>query len=180
MTMTEPAADPRFPVGKFQRDVEATPERRREWIESIAETPARFRAAVEGLSDEQMDTPYRDGGWTVRQVVHHVADSHMNAYLRTKFALSEDNPTIKPYPEQIWAEMTDGRTAAVTTSLDLIEALHTRWVMLLQSLTPAHFARTLLHPERGPMSLDDVLDLYSWHCRHHTAHVTARREREGW
>jgi hypothetical protein len=172
--------DLRYPVGPFVATVPFSPAQRAAAIAAIAEAPARFRLAVVGLTEAQIDTRYRPDGWTVRQVVHHVADSHMNAYLRTKFALSEDNPTIKPYPEQIWAEMTDGRTAAVTTSLDLIEALHTRWVMLLQSLTPAHFARTLLHPERGPMSLDDVLDLYSWHCRHHTAHVTALREREGW
>jgi hypothetical protein len=173
-------ADLRYPVGPFAATVPFSPAQRAAAIATIAEGPARLRLAVSGLTDAQLDTPYRPDGWKVRQVVHHVADSHMNAYLRTKFALSEDNPTIKPYQEQIWAEMTDGRTAPVATSLDLLDALHSRWVMLLQSLTPAQFARTLLHPERGPMSLDDVLDLYSWHCRHHTAHVTALRERGGW
>jgi hypothetical protein len=173
-------ADLRYPVGPFTATVPFSPAQRAAAITVIAEAPARLRLAVAGLTEDQLDTPYRPDGWTVRQAVHHVADSHLNAYLRTKFLLSEDHPTITPYPEQIWAEMADGRTAPVTTSRDLIDALHSRWVLLLRSLAPSQFARTLLHPERGPMTLDDVLDMYTWHCRHHTAHVTALREREGW
>ncbi len=139
-----------------------------------------MRLACAGLSDAQLDTAYRPDGWTVRQVVHHTVDSHINAYLRTKFALSDDNPTIRPYPEAIWAEMADAKSAPVSMSLTLLDALHGRWVMLLRSLAPGQFARTLLHPERGPMTIDDVLAMYEWHSRHHTAHITALRNREGW
>lgn len=180
MTMTKPAADPRYPVGKFQREVEPTPERRREWIEAIAETPARFRAAVEGLSDEQLDTPYREGGWTVRQLAHHVPDSHMNALIRFKLGLTEDNPLIKTYDEARWAELADVRATPVETSLRTLELLHERWVALLRSLTDEQWARTIQHPEWGPMRLETMLALYAWHGRHHVAHVTALRERMGW
>jgi uncharacterized damage-inducible protein DinB len=181
MTMTEPAAaDPRYPVGKFQRDVEPTPERRREWIDAIAETPARFRAAVQGLSDEQLDTPYRDGGWTVRQLAHHVPDSHMNALIRFKLGLTEDNPLIKTYDEARWAELEDVRATPVETSLRTLELLHERWVNLLRSMTDEQWARTIQHPEWGPMRLEVMLALYAWHGRHHVAHVTSLRERMGW
>ncbi|WP_420129911.1 YfiT family bacillithiol transferase [Longimicrobium sp.] len=180
MTMTESAADPRFPVGTFQRDVEATPERRREWIGSIAETPARFRAAVEGLSDQQLDTPYRDGGWTVRQLAHHVPDSHMNAYTRFKLGLTEENPTIKTYDEAAWAELEDTRSTPVASSLTALELLHERWVNLLRSISDEQWARTINHPDHGPMRLDMLLAMYAWHGRHHVAHVTALRERMGW
>lgn len=173
-------SDLRFPIGPFAATTPFSPERRAAAVRTLAELPARLRLACAGLDERQLDTPYRPGGWTVRQLVHHVADSHLNAYLRTKFALSEDTPTIKPYPEQIWAEMADARTLPVAVSLDLLDAMHTRWVTLLHALEAAQFARTLLHPERGPMSLDDVLDLYDWHSRHHVAHVTALRDREGW
>lgn len=172
--------DLRFPVGPFSASTPFSPAQRAASIRDITELPARLRLACAGLDDARLDTPYRPGGWTVRQLVHHVADSHLNAYLRTKFALSEDAPTIKPYPEQIWAEMADARTLPAAVSLDLLDAMHTRWVTLLHALAEPQFARTLLHPERGPMSLDDVLDLYAWHSRHHVAHVTALREREGW
>jgi DinB superfamily len=174
-------SDLRYPVGDFTAS--ATPftaASREAAIRTLTEAPARLSLACAGLSDAQLDTPYRPGGWTVRQVVHHVVDSHINAYLRTKFALSDDNPTIRPYPEAIWAEMTDARTAPVSMSLTLLDALHGRWVMLLRSLPAAQFARTLLHPERGPMTIDDVLAMYEWHSRHHIAHITALREREGW
>ncbi len=173
-------SDLRYPIGPLVTTTPMAPAQRAAAIAVLAEAPARFRLACAGLTDAQLDTPYRPEGWTVRQVVHHVADSHINAYLRTKFALSDDNPTIRPYPEAIWAEMADGRLAPVSMSLDLLDALHGRWVMLLQSMAPELFARTLMHPERGPMSIDDVLAMYEWHSRHHTAHITALREREGW
>jgi uncharacterized damage-inducible protein DinB len=180
MTMTEPAADPRYPVGKFDRTVEPTPERRREWIGAIAETPAHFRAAVQGLSDEQLDTPYRDGGWTVRQLAHHVPDSHMNALIRFKLGLTEDNPLIKTYDEARWAELEDVRATPVETSLRTLELLHERWVNLLRSMTDEQWARTIQHPEWGPMRLETMLALYAWHGRHHVAHVTRLRDRMGW
>ena len=172
--------DLRYPIGPFEATVPFTAPHRASAIKALAEAPARFRLAVAGLSDAQLDTSYRPGGWTVRQVVHHVADSHIHSYVRTKFALSEDQPTIKPYPEEIWAEFTDGRLEPVATSLDLIEALHARWVTLLRSLSDSTFERRLLHPDRGPMTLDDIVQLYAWHSRHHIAHITTLREREGW
>lgn len=180
MTEPEPAADPRYPVGKFQRNVEPTPERLREWLDAIAETPARFRAAVQGLTDEQLDTPYREGGWKVRQLAHHVPDSHMNAYIRFKLGLTEDSPTIKTYDEARWAELEDTRATPVESSLATLELLHARWVSLLRSLTDEQWARTIQHPEWGPMRLDTLLALYAWHGRHHVAHVTGLRERMGW
>ena len=173
-------SDLRYPVGPLSIPSPITAAHRAAAITTLAEAPARFRLATAGLSDAQLDTRYRPDGWTVRQVVHHVVDSHMNAYLRTKFALSEENPTIRPYPEAIWAEMVDARMAPVSMSLNLLDALHGRWVMLLKSLAPELFARTLMHPERGPMSIDDLLALYEWHSRHHTAHITNLRAREGW
>lgn len=173
-------SDLRYPVGPLAAPAPFTPAHRAAAIKTLAEAPARLRLACAGLTDAQLDTPYRPGGWTVRQVVHHVVDSHINAYLRTKFALSEDNPTIKPYPEAVWAEMTDGRKAPVSMSLNLLDALHGRWVMLLTSLAPEQFARALMHPDRGPMSIDDVLAMYEWHARHHTAHITELRARENW
>ena len=173
-------ADLRYPVGPFEAPAALSAADRATAIRTLAELPARMRLAVAGLSDAQLDTPYRPDGWTVRQVVHHTADSHVNAYIRLKFALSEDNPTIKPYAEAVWAEMLDARTAPVAVSLDLLEALHVRLVMLLRGLPVEAFARTLFHPERGAMTVDDYLALYDWHSRHHTAHVTALRAREGW
>lgn len=149
-------------------------------IDSIAVTPTQLSDAVSGLSDAQLDTPYRPGGWTVRQLVHHVADSHINAYTRFRFALTEDNPTIKPYEEAVWADLPDARLLPPTVSLLLIQALHERWVALLRGLPHESFARTLLHPDNGSMTMDDLLTMYAWHGRHHTAHVTALRERMGW
>ncbi len=172
--------DLRYPIGKFVMEGAATDDRRREWIEAIAETPARLRAAVEGLSPEQLDTPYRPDGWTVRQVVHHVPESHLNAYTRLKLALTEQEPTIRPYNEKLWAELEDSRTAPVEMSLALLEALHQRWVLVMRSLGAAEFARTLRHPEIGVMNLDKLLALYAWHGRHHVAHITSLRKRMGW
>jgi uncharacterized damage-inducible protein DinB len=172
--------DLRYPIGNFQVDNDITDEKRQVWIRQIAETPARLRAAVVGLSPEQLETPYRPGGWTVRQVVHHVADSHLNSYVRFKLALTEQEPTIKPYDEAQWAELIDGRAAPMEVSLALLDSLHTRWVMLLRSLSPEDFQRKFYHPERGPMNLNTNLSLYAWHGRHHTAHITSLRERMGW
>jgi uncharacterized damage-inducible protein DinB len=149
-------------------------------IEQIAETPAKVRAAVEGFTEQQLDTPYREGGWTVRQVVHHLADSHMNAYVRFKLALTEDEPTIKTYEQDRWADTVDSRTAPAEISLLLLDGLHDRWAMLLRSLSAADFARKFTHPEHGKMTLERLLGLYAWHGRHHTAHITGLRDRKGW
>jgi uncharacterized damage-inducible protein DinB len=172
--------DPRYPVGRFQLDGEITPDSRREWIAQVAEVPARLRAAVEGLGPEQLDTPYREGGWTVRQVVHHVPDSHLNAYVRFKLALTEDAPAIKTYEEARWAELPDTRLTPPEVSLALLDALHRRWVILLEALSEADWRRTFRHPEWGDIPLERTLALYAWHGRHHVAHVTALRERMGW
>ncbi|MDE3128267.1 MAG: putative metal-dependent hydrolase, partial [Gemmatimonadota bacterium] len=152
------------------------------FIETVAGTPAALREAVHGLDDTQLDTPYRPDGWTVRQLVHHLPDSHLNSYVRFKLALTEQEPTIKPYDEKGWAELPDGRSPLVAESLALLDALHARWVYLLRAMTPAEFARTLVHPERpgAPMTLNMMLALYAWHGRHHVAHITALRDREGW
>jgi len=172
--------DPRFPIGTFDRSTPVAPEQIPGLIEQIADAPARVRAAVEGLTDEQLDTPYREGGWTARQLVHHLPDSHMNAFIRFRLALTENEPTIKPYDEARWAELEDSRTAPPEISLTLLDALHDRWTRLLRSMGPSDFARTLRHPEMGVMRLDTVLGLYAWHGRHHAAHLTALRERMGW
>lgn len=178
----ESAVDPRYPIGRFDRPKTAlTAVERSTAIDVLANAPRGLRSAVDGLSDSQLDTPYRDGGWTVRQVVHHVADSHMNAYVRCKLALTEDTPTIKPYDEARWATLDDARSPLVPESLALIDALHARWVYQLRRLQPADFARAVNHPEwKGPMSLDVLVALYSWHSRHHTAHITTLRQRRGW
>jgi hypothetical protein len=174
--------DLRFPIGKYRRPTAPlTDGQRREFIEAIAATPARMSEAVKGLKPEQLDTRYRPDGWTVRQVVHHVPDSHMNAYMRFKLALTEDLPLIKPYDEAKCAELGDVRTAPIEPSLALLENLHKRWVLLLRTLGPAEWSRKFRHPEwDNPMSLDDSLALYAWHGKHHVAHITSLREREGW
>jgi hypothetical protein len=174
-------SDLRYPIGKFSLEGEITEARQRQWIDEIAEAPAALRAAVDGLTPTQIETPYRPGGWTVRQVVHHVPDSHLNAYMRFKLALTEDEPTIKPYDEARWAELADTRTVPIEVSLVFLEQLHRRWVALLRALTPAEFRRTFQHPEHGrALSLEETLALYAWHGRHHVAHITALRQREGW
>lgn len=170
----------RFPVGRFDVRAPVAAEQLPGWIEQIADTPARLRAAVEGLSAEQLDTPYRPGGWTVRQVVHHVPDSHMNAYTRLKLALTEDEPAIKPYDEAAWARLEDSRSTPVEVSLALLESLHDRWVRVLRTLGPAELARTLRHPEMGTLRVDALVGLYAWHGRHHVAHAVGLRERMGW
>jgi uncharacterized damage-inducible protein DinB len=172
--------DPRYPIGKFELPKEVTPALRQAAIDDIAATPAKVRAAVAGLSDAQLDTPYREGGWTVRQVVHHIVDSHMNAYVRCRLALTETQPTIKPYEESAWANLEDARSAPVEVSLRLLEPLHERWVRLLRSVKTEQYARTLLHPDHGVKNLDWLLFLYTWHGKHHTAHITQLREQKGW
>jgi hypothetical protein len=173
--------DLRYPIGKFETRTVLTPGMRSGFIDDIEGMPAALRAAVAGLTALQLDTPYRTGGWTVRQVVHHVPDSHLNAYVRTKLALTEDEPTIRPYAEARWAELIDGRTGSPETSLSLLEAVHARWTILLRSLTPKEYARTLRHPEHpGILTVDWIIALYAWHGRHHVAHITSLRQREDW
>jgi uncharacterized damage-inducible protein DinB len=173
-------SDLRSPIGKVHFEGPLSEEQKKTSLEEIARTPANLRAAVKGLSEAQFDTPYRPGGWTVRQVVHHVPDSHLNSYVRFKLALTEDEPTIKPYAEDRWAELADTKSTPVEISLTLLDSLHDRWVRLLRSLTPDEWKRTFRHPELGPMTLEKTLALYAWHGRHHVAHITALREREGW
>lgn len=178
--MTTMAVDPRYPIGKFQWQGASTPAERATYIARLAACPTELRAAVRGLDDSQLDTPYRDGGWTVRQVVHHLPDSHMNAYVRFKLGLTEERPTIKPYEENSWAQLPDSRTAPIDVSLDMLNSVHARWVMVLRAMRDADFAREIVHPETGLQTLDRVLALYAWHGRHHIAHVTSLRERKGW
>jgi uncharacterized damage-inducible protein DinB len=173
-------ADPRYPIGRAEILPELTAERRAELIAQVAATPAQLRDAVAGLDDAQLDTPYREGGWTVRQVAHHLPDSHMNAYVRFKLALTEDEPTIKPYEEAAWAELADSRLP-VEPSLRLLDSLHVRWVALLRSMTPEQFGRCFVHPEHGrALTLEQTLQIYGWHGRHHVAQITGLRERMGW
>lgn len=170
----------RYPVGEFVTPASITPNDIRTWIHDIAECPTRLRAIVTGLNQEQLETPYRDGGWTVRQLVHHVPDSHMNAYVRTRMALTEDTPTIKPYAESEWAQLDDARTMPIEVSLELLDNLHQRWVRLLDSLHDADFDRAYIHPESGRVTLGLQMALYSWHSRHHVAHIAELRKRRGW
>jgi uncharacterized damage-inducible protein DinB len=173
--------DPRYPIGKFERRDTLTPDERRQCIDTIAAVPQKMREAIRGLDDRKLDTPYRDGGWTVRQVVHHVPDSHMNAFIRLKLALTEDSPTIKPYEESQWAKLADATETPIETSLTLLETLHKRWDIVLRSLHDGDFRRTFRHPDhQGTLTLDWLLAMYSWHGRHHVAHVTSLRERMGW
>ena len=173
--------DLRYPIGKFDPSAPITEQSRTSAIWDLAQLPEKLRAAVNGLSDAQLDTPYRPDGWTVRQLVHHCADSHLNAFTRVRLALTEDNPTIKPYLEQRWAELSDSRTLAIEPSLQILDGVQARLVALLRSLEGAQFARTVVHPEHGrTMSIDVLTALYGWHSRHHVRHITALREREGW
>jgi hypothetical protein len=173
--------DLRYPVGKFQYDGDASQPARERRIGEIGAAPGHLRAAVAGLSQAQLDTPYRPGGWTVRQVVHHLPDSHLNAYTRIKLALTEDSPTIRPYEEARWAELPDARSAPVDVSLSLLDFLHQRWVLLLRQLEPADFGRRFTHPEHGRrFDLDEAIAMYAWHGRHHVAHITSLRGRMGW
>ena len=178
---TPSMTDPRYPIGKHRHPDSVSTEQRARFIDQIAACPAAMREAVRGLDDARLDTPYRDGGWTVRQVVHHVPDSHLQAYVRIKLALTEDEPTIKAYEEARWAELPEARSAPIEMSLSLLDAVHARWMAALRSLTPAHFARRYFHPQQQRhLSIDQTLALYAWHGRHHVAHIQTLREREGW
>jgi hypothetical protein len=172
--------DLRYPVGRFDAKSALPPGGRSALIESLAAAPSRLRQAVDSLADPQLDTPYRDGGWTVRQVVHHVPESHMNAYIRMKWGLTEDAPMIKTYDENLWAQLPDDRTARIEPSLSLLEALHERWVILLNNISDGDYKKTIKHPEWGQVDLLFLLKLYEWHGRHHVAHVTRLRDRSGW
>jgi DinB superfamily len=162
----------RYPVGRMPRRSEPLDRAtRQQCIDAIEATPGRFRSLVNGSSDRQLDTPYRPGGWTVRQVVHHVPDSHMNAYIRMKLAVTENGPSIKTYEEGLWAELSDAKSGPVEMSLALLEALHRRWVAFLRGLPEPAFAKSFVHPEWGRVTLDEALVMYEWHCRHHAAHI---------
>jgi uncharacterized damage-inducible protein DinB len=169
--------DPRYPIGRFEAPAAYTRELRARFIREVGRAPEALERAVSGLTEQELDTPYREGGWTIRQVVHHVADSHMNAYVRFKLAVTEETPTIKPYHEARWAELEDAARAEITGSLALIAALHGRWVRFLRSLDEAQFGRKFNHPDIGVVTLDWALALYAWHGRHHVAHITSWRER---
>jgi hypothetical protein len=173
-------SDPRYPIGKFKFDGSPSEEQRSELIKDIQEAPAALRSAIKNLTPEQIETPYRDSGWTVRQVVHHIPESHMNAYVRFKLALTEDEPTIKPYMEDRWAGTPDVHSTPLEVSLTLLTSLHDRWVRLLRPLKPTDWKRTFRHPEIGIVSLEKTLALYSWHGQHHVAHITELRKRMGW
>jgi hypothetical protein len=172
--------DLRYPVGKFKFPDPVSAADRTKFIEEIAETPARLRAAVAGLSDSQLDTPYRPEGWTVRQVVHHVPDSHFTSYSRFKLALTEDEPTVRPFAEDRWAELPDGKSGPVEVSLRMLECLHSRWIALLRSIAEPDWKRTFIHTDLGRVRLDQNAALYAGHGRHHVAHITGLRERMGW
>ncbi|MGH7670966.1 MAG: YfiT family bacillithiol transferase [Gemmatimonadaceae bacterium] len=174
--------DLRYPIGRFTQPVDVSAAERAGYIEAVAGASAALREAVRGLDDSQLDTPYRPDGWTVRQVVHHLPDSHLNAYVRFKLALTEVGPTIKPYDQAAWAELPDGRSPLITESLALLDALHARWVYMLRAMKVGDFARTLVHPDRpgAPMTLEATLALYAWHGRHHVAQIMALRDRMRW
>lgn len=170
----------KYPIGKFKFSGELSAADRALFIQEIADAPAQLRAAVKGLSDAQLDTPYRPGGWTLRQVVHHLPDSHANSYVRFMLARTEDNPTIRTYEEHLWAELPEAKSGPIEMSMDLLDALHVRWVAHLKNLQPADFTRAFVHPVLGPVPLDKALALYAWHGRHHVAHITSLRGRQGW
>jgi hypothetical protein len=169
-----------YPIGEFAFPAAVSAEDRALHIRQLAEAPARFRQAVSGLTDAQLDTAYRPGGWTVRQVIHHMFDSHANGYIRFRVALTEIDPLIKPYDEAKWAELPDAKTGPVEVSLALVDGMHRRWVALLETMSEADFARAYMHPERGRLRLDVALAMYAWHSLHHEAHITGLRQRMGW
>ncbi len=170
----------KYPIGRYKAPVTISIDQRAAWIEEMAKLPDNLSKAVGGLTEAQLDTPYRPSGWTVRQVVHHLPDSHLNSYARFRLALTEDSPVIKPYEEAAWAELPDAKTAPIRPSLMLIEGLHARFVLLLKSMSEADFVKTFRHPELGEKRLDWTLGLYAWHCLHHVAQINNLRSREGW
>lgn len=170
----------KYPIGKYKAPDHIDQAKRDEWIKAIASLPSELTAAVQGLTEEQLDTPYREGGWTVRQLVHHMADSHLNSVIRFRWALTEETPLIKVYDEKLWAELPDAKSLSPQASLDLVEGLHRRWTALLRQMTETDFDRRLRHPVSGESSLGKMLGLYAWHGRHHVAHITKLRDRMGW
>jgi uncharacterized damage-inducible protein DinB len=180
MEQTSAAPDLRYPIGMFQKPESVSSEQRAEFIGQIAALPQQLREAVAGLSRKQLDAPYRPGGWTVRQVVHHLPDSHINSYVRFKLALTEDEPAIKTYQEDRWAELAEARSSPIEVSLALLESLHERWVLMLRAMSDTQFARTFRHPEMGVVPLDGNVALYAWHGRHHVAQIASLRARMGW
>jgi uncharacterized damage-inducible protein DinB len=172
--------DLRYPVGVYRKPATIGTAEREGFVEEIAAAPGRLRSAVRGLTGSQLDTRYRDGGWTVRQVVHHLPDSHLNAYVRFKLALTEEQPLIRTYEESLWAELPEARSAPIEMSLALLDAIHTRWVAGIRSLPASSFERSYRHPDMGLMTLNEQLAHYAWHCRHHCAHITSLRRRMGW
>ncbi len=171
----------KYPIGKYTKPESLTEEVLQDNINDIQSFPTRLREAVSNLNDAQLDTPYRPDGWTIRQVVHHCADSHMNSLIRFKLALTEDSPTIKPYYEERWAELADSKTMPIASGLTLLEGLHQRWIVLLNSLSEAEFKRTFIHPEHGKsFRLDENVGVYAWHCNHHLAHITSLKTRMQW
>jgi DinB superfamily len=170
----------RYPVGPCERPAEISAEEKQRHLLDIAELPAKLREAVAGLAPQHLDIPYREGGWTIRQIVHHIADSHMNSYVRFKLALTEVQPTVKPYDEKLWAEIPEARTAPIELSLAMVDALHGRWSLMLRDMTDADFERSIRHPELGVLKLKSMLAGYGWHCRHHVAQIVATRRRMGW
>jgi len=172
--------DPQYPIGKFVLDPDATPEKRKRWIEEVAAAPAMFRKAVAHLKDAQLDTPYREGGWTLRQVIHHMSDSHLHTLVRFRVALTEDQPAITGYDPAKWGELPDAKTGPVDVSLALLDAIHARWILLLKSMTPADFARAFRRPDGQVVTLDRALQLYAWHGKHPAAQITGLRQRMQW
>jgi hypothetical protein len=177
--MNTAAIDLRYPIGRYQAPAPITADQRNNWIIELNSLPENLRRAISGWTETQLDTPYRPGGWSVRQLVHHLPDSHMNSYIRFRLALTEPSPVIKPYEEAAWAELEDAKNGSIIPSLNLLEALHVRWVALLKTLTDRDFARTFRHPELGEARLDWTLGLYAWHSRHHLTQITGLRERSG-
>jgi uncharacterized damage-inducible protein DinB len=173
-------ADVQYPIGKFSEDPDVTPEKRQQWIAEVEQAPNGFRRAVAGLTQAQLDTPYREGGWTVRQVIHHMADSHLQSVVRFRLALTEDNPAISGYDPAKWAELPDAKIGPVGVSLALFEAIHGRWLLLLRAMNPVDFRKTFRRPDGQVITLDRLLQTYAWHGKHHAAQITALRERMGW
>ena len=169
-----------YPIGRFEASSDRSDEARRRRIRDIAQLPGQLAQAIHGLGDAELDAPYRPGGWTIRQVVHHLADSHLNAFVRLRLALTEDEPVIKPYDQASWASLPDAAAGPVAPSIAILDGLHRRWASLLETLPPEAFSRTARHPEVGPITIDWILDQYAWHGRHHVAHILAARERNGW